>query len=104
MTLLTVMIEIEGSVTGVATLSSERSHEFTEGQESVHGRREVQSSPFFAEDEQHDNASEKTQFEVPLAGGCTCVTLLTGSADGFPPGVPGCGAYFEAHFACSCLA
>ena len=46
------------------------------------------------------------QFAVPTGAVCTCVILFAGSEGRTPfAGVPGCcGAYFEAHFACNCLA
>jgi hypothetical protein len=47
----------------------------------------------------------KAQFDE-MDGLCTCVTLFGGVAEDGPlAGVPGCcGAYFDAHFACSALA
>jgi len=45
------------------------------------------------------------QFEMPAGPtGSTCVILLAGSAAGVAAGAPCCGAYFDAHLACNCLA
>jgi hypothetical protein len=45
------------------------------------------------------------QFEMPAGPtGSTWVILLAGSAAGVAAGAPCCGAYFDAHLACNCLA
>ena len=48
---------------------------------------------------------ERATLAIPLAPAAWfCVMLFPGSAAGVAPGCPCCGAYFEAHFACSCFA
>ena len=50
------------------------------------------------------NSAATSTSSLRLRSGLHLRHTLPGSADGVAPGVPGCGAYFDAHFACSCLA